>query len=47
MSDVIRGPSVPVGDRTRRKTYLVAFIDGATRVLPYAASAVRCVRRVA
>jgi hypothetical protein len=37
MSDVMHGPSVTVGDRTRRKTYLIAFIDDATRVVPYAA----------
>ena len=28
-----------VGDRTRRKTYLIAFLDDATRVVPYAAFA--------
>jgi transposase InsO family protein len=39
MSDVMHGPSVFVGDRTKRKTYLVAFIDDATRVIPYAAFA--------
>jgi transposase InsO family protein len=37
MSDVMHGPSVLVGDRTKRKTYLVAFIDDATRVIPAAA----------
>jgi putative transposase len=37
MSDVMHGPSVFVADRTKRKTYLVAFIDDATRVIPYAA----------
>ena len=37
MSDVMHGPSVFVGDRTKRKTYLIAFIDDATRVIPYAA----------
>jgi transposase InsO family protein len=37
MSDVMHGPSVLVGERTRRKTYLIAFIDDATRVIPYAA----------
>jgi transposase InsO family protein len=36
MSDVMHGPSVFVGDRTKRKTYLVAFIDDATRVIPAA-----------
>ena len=39
MSDVMHGPSVVVGDRTKRKTYLLAFIDDATRVIPYAAFA--------
>ena len=39
MSDVMHGPSVFVGDRTKRKTYLIAFIDDATRVIPYAAFA--------
>ena len=38
MSDVMHGPSVPDG-RRRRKTYLVAFIDDATRVIPHAAFA--------
>ena len=38
MSDVMHGPSVPDG-RRRRKTYLVAFIDDATRVVPFAAFA--------
>jgi putative transposase len=39
MSDVMHGPSVFVGDRTKRKTYLIAFIDDATRVIPYCAFA--------
>jgi putative transposase len=39
MSDVMHGPSVFVGDRTKRKTYLIAFIDDATRVIPYGAFA--------
>ncbi len=39
MSDVMHGPSVSIGDRTKRKTYLIAFIDDATRVVPYAAFA--------
>lgn len=39
MSDVMHGPGVLIGDRTRRKTYLIAFIDDATRVIPYAAFA--------
>ena len=37
MSDVMHGPSVAVKGRGRRKTYLIAFIDDATRVIPYAA----------
>ena len=39
MSDVMHGPSVLVGDRTRRKTYLIAFIDDATRLISHAAFA--------
>lgn len=43
MSDVMgrhdNGPSVSVGNRTKRKTYLIAFLDDATRVVPYAAFA--------
>ena len=39
MSDVMHGPCVPDGSRRRRKTYLIAFIDDATRVVPYAAFA--------
>jgi len=39
MSDVMHGPSVGVGGRIRRKTYLLAFIDDATRVVPSAAFA--------
>jgi hypothetical protein len=39
MSDIMHGPTVFVGDRTKRKTYLIAFIDDATRVIPYAAFA--------
>ena len=38
MSDVMHGPKVRHG-RTRRKSYLTAFIDDATRVLPFAAFA--------
>lgn len=34
MSDVMHGPKVRVEDRTRRKTYLIGFIDDATRVVP-------------
>lgn len=39
MSFCLHGPSVVVGDRTKRKTYLIAFIDDATRVIPYCAFA--------
>jgi transposase InsO family protein len=39
MSDVMHGPAVRLGDRTKRKTYLIAFIDDATRVIPQAAFA--------
>lgn len=38
MSDVMHGPAVLVG-KVRRKTYLIAFLDDATRVVPYAAFA--------
>ena len=38
MSDVMRGPKVPEG-RRRRKSFLIAFIDDATRVAPRAAFA--------
>lgn len=36
MSDVMHGPSVLVEGR-KRKAYLIAFIDDATRVIPHAA----------
>lgn len=39
MSDVMHGPAVPDGSRRKRKTYLIAFLDDATRVIPYAAFA--------
>jgi transposase InsO family protein len=42
MSDVMHGPAVALGaDRpnVRRKTYLIAFLDDATRVVPFAAFA--------
>ncbi len=39
MSDVMHGPSVFVKGRTKRKTYLIAFLDDATRLIPYAAFA--------
>ena len=38
MSDVMHGPSVSVGGR-KRKTYLIAYIDDATRVIPWCAFA--------
>ena len=38
MSDVMHGPKVADG-RTRRKTFLLAFLDDATRVIPFAAFA--------
>jgi putative transposase len=38
-SDVMHGPSVVVGERRKHKTYLIAFLDDATRVVPYAAFA--------
>ena len=40
MSDVMHGPSVLDGDdRRRHKTYLIALLDDATRIIPYAAFA--------
>ena len=36
MSDVMHGPAVRAENRRKRKTYLIAFIDDATRVVPYA-----------
>jgi transposase InsO family protein len=39
MSDVMHAPAVGYDGRQRRKTYLIAFIDDATRVVPYAAFA--------
>ena len=38
MSDVMHGPKVADG-RRRRKSFLIAFIDDATRVIPFAAFA--------
>lgn len=35
MSDVMHGPRVRVGSR-KRKTYLIAFLDDATRLVPHA-----------
>ena len=37
MSDVMHGPAVPVTGRARRKTYLIGFLDDATRLVPYSA----------
>jgi hypothetical protein len=40
MSDVMHGPAIPFDNGrkgVRRKTYLIAFLDDATRVIPYAA----------
>jgi putative transposase len=36
MSDVMHGPTVLVAGKVRRKSYLIAFIDDATRVVPFA-----------
>jgi len=36
MSDVMHGPAVFIEGRRKRKTYLIAFIDDATRVIPHA-----------
>jgi len=42
MSDVMHGPSVlDVEDRRRHKTYLIALLDDATRIIPAAAFARR------
>ncbi|WP_459874126.1 DDE-type integrase/transposase/recombinase, partial [Endothiovibrio diazotrophicus] len=38
-SDVMHGPAVRTNDGRRRKAYLIAFLDDATRVIPYAAFA--------
>ncbi len=39
MSDVMHGPSVLVEGNKKRKSYLIAFLDDATRVVPFAAFA--------
>lgn len=39
MSDVMHGPAVGVGGKVKRKSYLIAFIDDASRVVPYASFA--------
>lgn len=36
MSDVMHGPHVRVDGGRKKKTYLIAFLDDATRVVPYA-----------
>lgn len=39
-SDVMHGPAIGIDDtRQKRKTYLIAFLDDATRVVPYASFA--------
>jgi transposase InsO family protein len=39
MSDVMHGPTVQVDGKVRRKSYLIGFLDDASRVVPYAAFA--------
>jgi putative transposase len=39
MSDVMHGPGVAVAGKRKAKTYLIAFLDDATRVIPFAAFA--------
>lgn len=39
MSDVMHGPAIKTDGGRKRKTYLIAFIDDATRVIPYGAFA--------
>lgn len=39
MSDVMHGPAVAADGQRKRKTYLIAFLDDATRVVPFAAFA--------
>lgn len=39
MSDVMHGPAVGVPGKGKRKAYLIAFLDDATRVIPFAAFA--------
>ncbi len=36
MSDVMHGPAVVLDGRRKHKTYLIAFIDDASRVVPFA-----------
>lgn len=35
MSDVMHGPAVIVGQRRKKKTYLIGLLDDATRIVPY------------
>ena len=35
----MHGPAVPVAGRARRKSYLIGFLDDATRLVPHAAFA--------
>lgn len=39
MSDVMHGPGLTVAGKRKTKTYLIAFLDDATRVIPFAAFA--------
>ena len=39
MSDVMHGPAIAAEAKRKRKTYLIAFLDDATRVIPFAAFA--------
>ena len=39
MSDVMYGPAVVTSGRQKRRAYLIALLDDATRVIPYAAFA--------
>jgi putative transposase len=39
MSDVMHGPSVPLSDKRKKKVYLIAFLDDATRIVPFASFA--------
>jgi transposase InsO family protein len=39
MSDVMHGPAVLTDGRRKHKTYLIAFLDDATRIVPFAAFA--------
>lgn len=39
MSDVMHGPAVIVAGKRKAKAYLIAFLDDATRIIPFAAFA--------